>query len=263
MKITIIGGGNMGGAMAKGMAAGKIVNAADITVTVKSEKSRQRIASYDPRIRTGLDNRTAVEGADLIILAIKPWLLEEVIQEIKDKLDYTRQSIASVVAGVKFDALRQMLDNGSGISPVLYRIIPNTAISVGQSVTFIAAEGASASQIDTLKQIFDELGLTIVIPEDQMPGATSLASCGIAFALKYMNDSIAGGIELGFSADEAREIVMQTVQGALEMLRTNHTMPQTEIDKVTTPGGITLKGLAAMDEAGFTEAVKAGLHKSR
>ncbi len=263
MKITIIGGGNMGGAMARGMAAGKIVPASNIYVTTKSEASAQKISDCDPRIHTGTDNRKAVEGADLIILAIKPWLLEGVIEEIKSGLDYTRQSIASVVAGVNFESLQRMLDNGSGVRPTLFRIIPNTAISIGESVTFIAAEGADEQQIDTLKRIFDELGLTLVIPEAMMPAGTSLASCGIAFALRYMRDSMQGGVELGFTPQEARQIVMQTVRGALEMLAHNDTMPQTEIDKVTTPGGITLKGLSAMDEAGFTAAVKAGLIKSR
>ena len=263
MRITIIGGGNMGGAMAKGMAAGKIVDAANIRVTAKSEQTCRKISGYDPRMQTGTDNRTAVEGADLIILAIKPWLLEDVVNEIKDKLDYSRQAIASVVAGVNFEKLHQMLDNGSGIRPVLFRIIPNTAISIGESVTFIAADGAGQPQIDTLKSIFDELGLTMIISEAMMPAATSLASCGIAFALRYINDSMQGGIESGFTPQDARQIVMQTVRGALEMLAHNETMPQTEIDKVTTPGGITLKGLAAMEKAGFTEAVKAGLTKSR
>lgn len=253
----------MGGAMAKGMVAGSVVNAADIYVTAKSEKSCRRIAGYDPRIRTGMDNRAAVEGADLVILAVKPWLLEEIVLEIKDKLDYTHQAVASVVAGVNFESLHKMLDNGSGVRPVLYRIIPNTAISVGHSVTFIAADGASPEQTAYLKSIFDELGLTQVITEEMMPGATSLASCGIAFALKYMHDSMQGGVEVGFTPEGAREVVLQTVRGALEMLSANGTMPQTEIDKVTTPGGITLKGLAAMQEAGFTEAVKAGIHKSR
>ncbi len=263
MKITIIGGGNMGGAMAKGMAAGKIVPASDIYVTTKSEASAQKLHDTTPQIHTGTDNRQAVKGADLIILAIKPWLLEGVIEEIKAELDYTHQAIASVVAGVDFEALQRMLDNGSGIRPTLFRIIPNTAISIGESVTFIAAEGADEAQIDLLKRIFDELGLTLVIPEAMMPAGTSLASCGIAFALRYMRDAMQGGVELGFTPQEARQIVMQTVRGALEMLVHNDTMPQTEIDKVTTPGGITLKGLSAMDEAGFTAAVKAGLFKSR
>lgn len=263
MKIAIIGGGNMGGAIAKGIAAGSLVPAANLTVTAHTQKTLDKIKGFDAAITTTLDNRSAVKEADLIIIAVKPWLLEEVVVGFRDLLDYSRQAIASVVAGVSFEQLKTMLDNGSGVVPVMYRIIPNTAISLGESVTFIAAEGASDDQLKFVVSLFDELGQTIVVDESMMVAGTSLASCGIAFALKYLDASIQGGVELGFTPEESRAIVMQTMRGALEMMKHNQTMPQTEIDKVTTPGGITLKGLAAMEEAGFVPAVKAGLFKSR
>lgn len=263
MKIAIIGGGNMGGAIAKGIAAGSLVPASNLTVTAHTQKTLDKIKSFHAEINTTLDNRMVVQGADLIIIAVKPWLLEEVVAGFRDLLDYSCQSVASVVAGVSFDRLHTMLDNGSGISPVMYRIIPNTAISLGESVTFIAACGASDEQLKFVVSLFDELGQTIVVEESMMVAGTSLASCGIAFALKYLDASIQGGVELGFTPEESRAIVMQTMRGALEMMQHNQTMPQTEIDKVTTPGGITLKGLAAMEEAGFVPAVKEGLFKSR
>lgn len=263
MKITIIGGGNMGGAIAKGMASGSIVKASDITVADHSDDSLARVGSYNPAIKLSKDNKEAVKGADLVIFAVKPWLLEEVVNDVKPALDYSAQTIASIVAGVTFEQLKSMLDKGDGAVPPLFRIIPNTAISVGESVNFIAADGVSKAGVDNLVAIFGELGQTIVLDEKMIGAGTSLASCGIAFALKYMDASIKGGVELGFSEDEARSIVMQTVKGALEMMRINGTMPQAEIDKVTTPGGITLKGLKAMAEAGFDEAVFAGLRDSK
>ncbi|MFR9604685.1 MAG: pyrroline-5-carboxylate reductase dimerization domain-containing protein, partial [Rikenellaceae bacterium] len=102
-----------------------------------------------------------------------------------------------------------------------------------------------------------------VITEAQMTPLTSLSSCGIAFAYKYIDASIEGGVEVGIDQDLARRVVLQTVRGALMMLETNGTMPQTEIDKVTTKGGITLKGLEAMAREGFTNAVKVGVKESR
>ena len=156
-----------------------------------------------------------------------------------------------------------VFDNGSGIAPVLYRIIPNTAISLGRSVTFIAHSGATGEQLNAVVAMFDQLGRTFVVTEEMMTAGTSLASCGIAFALKYIDASIRGGVELGFSAAESREVVMQTMRGALALLECNDTMPQQEIDKVTTPGGITLKGLEAMTRDGFEGAVRAGLLESR
>lgn len=263
MKITIIGGGNMGGSIAKGLAMGSLIPAGDITVTARSEETLAKVKGYDPQILTSLDNASAVVGADLVIVAVKPWLIENVLAEVKDHLDYWKQAVASVVAGVSFDKLRTLLDNGSGVEPVMYRIIPNTAISLLESVTFIASSGASAGKQDEVSAIFKEMGTVVRVSEDMMPAGTSLASCGIAFALKYIDASIQGGVKLGFSEDEARAVVMQTMKGALRLLQENSSMPQAEIDKVTTPGGITLKGLAAMQEAGFTEAVIAGLEKSR
>lgn len=263
MKIAIIGGGNMGGAIAKGIAAGSLVPASDLTVTAHTQQTLDKIKGYDPAIRTTLDNREAVQGADLVVLAVKPWLLEEVVKEIRGGLDYRKQAVASVIGRSSFEELGKLLDNGSGVMPVMYRIIPNTAISLGESVTFIAEQGAPKERLDELVSIFSELGQTVVVKEPMMGPGTSLASCGIAFALKYLDASIQGGVELGFAPEEARAVVMQTMRGALEMMNLNGTMPQTEIDKVTTPGGMTLRGLAAMEESGFTEAVKAGLFNSK
>ncbi len=263
MKITIIGGGNMGGAIAKGIASGSIIEASDITVADCSDASLAKISSYNSSIKLSKDNKDAVKNADLVLFAVKPWLLESVVSDVKPALDYSKQTIASIVAGVTFEQLKGMLDKGDGKIPPLFRIIPNTAISVGESVNFIASDGVDKADVDNLAAIFGELGQTIVLDEKMIAAGTSLASCGIAFALKYMDASIKGGVELGFSEEESRSIVMQTVRGALEMMRINGTMPQTEIDKVTTPGGITLKGLKAMAEAGFDEAVYAGLRDSK
>jgi len=253
----------MGGAIARGMASGNIVQASDITVADISDDTLAKINAFDPAIETTKDGRAAVKGADLVVIAVKPWLLEEVVGNIKDVLDYRTQAVASIVAGVTFASLKKMLDNGSGKFPVLFRVMPNTAVSVGEGVNFIAYDGASVEQVDDLSAIFSELGPTFVVEEKMIGPATSLASCGIAFALKYIDAAIKGGVEQGFSQEDARIIVMQTVRGALAMMESNGTMPQVEIDKVTTPGGVTLKGLKAMAEAGFDEAVLAGLRESK
>ena len=122
MKITIIGGGNMGGAIAGGLAAGNMIAAGDITVTARTARTLDRIKECNSAIVTMSDNRAAVESADLVLFAVKPWLLEEIAAGVRDVLDYRRQQVASVVAGVSFERLTEMLDNGSGIAPVLYRI---------------------------------------------------------------------------------------------------------------------------------------------
>ena len=137
--------------------------------------------------------------------------------------------------------------------------MPNTAVEVGSSMTFVSAKGASETQIAQVLQLFNVLGHTLFIEERLMTAGTALASCGIAFALRYIRAAIEGGIELGFYPKEAQEIVAQTVLGAARLLLESQNNPEVEIDKVTTPGGITIKGLNAMEQAGFTAAVFNGL----
>ncbi|MFI3267145.1 MAG: pyrroline-5-carboxylate reductase [Rikenellaceae bacterium] len=263
MKITIIGAGNMGGAIALGLAGGSVVPAENITVTARTEATLAKISSKNEIIHTSVSNTEAVKGADIVFLAIKPWQLADVVAEIKPYIDYSNCAVASVVAGITFKEISEMFDNGDGKCPLLYRVIPNTGVSLGKSVTFISENGATKEQCDFLKTIFNELGITIFVTEQMLVAGTSLASCGIAFALKFLDSSIKAGVSDGFSEDEAREIVLQTMSGAIELLKTNETMPQTEIDKVTTPGGLTLKGLSAMSENGFENAVLQGVKMSR
>lgn len=263
MKITIIGAGNMGGAIALGMAGGTVINPQDITVTARTEATLAKITANNDKIKVSTSNTEAVSGADMVFIAVKPWQLADVIAEIKPFVNYSTCAIASVVAGVNFEEMLQLFADESGVFPLLYRVIPNTGISLGQSVTFISENGATEEQCGFLKSIFDELGITIFVDEEMLISGTSLASCGIAFALKYLDASIKAGVSDGFTEEQAREVVIQTMSGAIELLKHNKSMPQTEIDKVTTPGGLTLKGLSAMTEGGFDAAVMDGVKKSR
>ena len=110
--------------------------------------------------------------------------------------------------------------------------------------------------------IFNELGEAMLVEEKLIPAGTSLASCGIAYALRYIRAAMEGGVELGFRADDAKRIVMQTLRGAVDILDAGGQHPEVEIDRVTTPGGLTIKGLNAMEAAGFTNSVIEGLRAS-
>lgn len=107
------------------------------------------------------------------------------------------------------------------------------------------------------------MGMAMSIKEELMMAGTVLASSGIAFALRYIRAASEGGVELGFYPDQAKEIVLKTVKGAVDLLLTHGSNPETEIDKVTTPGGITIRGLNKMEEEGFTSAVIKGLKASK
>ncbi|MFI3277811.1 MAG: pyrroline-5-carboxylate reductase dimerization domain-containing protein [Rikenellaceae bacterium] len=263
MKITVIGGGNMGGAIAAGAIKADIVKAGDVTISHLEPKCHPLFGEWLDKIVIEDDNAKSVEGADLVIVAVKPWMMSEVLGEIAPRIDRKRQALVSIAAGVDFEALSLMMKCEELGEMGMYRIIPNTAIAIAQSTSFICKSGTTEAQDAQLLQIFDALGASFVITEAQMTPLTSLSSCGIAFAYKYIDASIEGGVEVGIDQDLARRVVLQTVRGALMMLETNGTMPQTEIDKVTTKGGITLKGLEAMAREGFTNAVKVGVKESR
>lgn len=267
MKLTIIGSGNMGGAIARGLARGTMFKASDITCTALTDETLERMRAFDPAFRLTHDNAKAACDADIVLIAVKPWYVEKVINEIKRSLDFDRQIIVSVAAGVSFDQLTEYLtserDMDSMSTPTLFQVIPNTAIEVRSSMTFVAARNASREQTDLILRIFNELGKAALIDESLMASGTALASCGIAFALRYIRAAIEGGVELGIPAKQAQEIVAYTVRGAADLLIAHQSHPEAEIDKVTTPGGITIKGLNEMERAGFTPAVIQGLRACR
>lgn len=261
MKFAIIGAGNMGGALARGLAMGTKVAACDIVVSNPSQEKLNAIKSEFPEINITNDNCEAVAGADIVILAVKPWKVQEVIEEIKERLDYSSQVVASMVGGLSFAQLSLWLSKGGSL-PATYIIIPNTAIAVMNSMTFIASERSTAECDSEILSIFEELGAAMLVDEALIPAGTSLASCGIAYAMRYLAAAMEGGTNLGFSECDAQKIVEQTMCGALTLLAKNGTLPEQEIKRVTTPGGLTLKGLEAMESAGFSNSVKEGLYAS-
>ena len=262
MKVAIIGAGNMGGALARGLAQGSTISTTDIYVSNPSMPKLEALKGEYPEINVTTENRVAVREADLIVLAVKPWKVVEVLDEIKPYLNYSRQTIASMVGGLGTTQLSEWLDKGDGELPATYLIIPNTAIATKSSMTFLCSTRSTKVLDDFLLDVFNELGKAMLIEEGAMPAATSLASCGIAYALRYIRAAMEGGVELGFRADDAKQIVMQTLLGAVDILAANGSHPEAEIDRVTTPGGLTIKGLNAMEAAGFTHSVIEGLRAS-
>lgn len=259
MKTAIIGAGNMGGATAIGLAVSATLEAADITVTAKHQTTLDRFTPYG--IKTSLDNKAAVAGADVVMIVVKPWFVEQVIEEIKPVLDYSSQTIVCMAAGIKSEQMLSWLEKDGQVPELLY-IIPNTAIEILESMTFIAPINASAETTAKMEELFAKTGSTMVVDEKHLSAGTALASCGIAFAMRYIRAAAEGGVELGFYAKDATKIVCQTVKGAAGLISAHGSHPEAEIDKVTTPGGITIRGLNAMEEAGFTNAVIKGLKAS-
>ena len=252
----------MGGALARGLALGTLVQTSKIYLSNPSTLKLEALKREFPEINITTDNREAARVADIVVIAVKPWKVEEVLREITPDMDYTRQAIASMVGGLGIAELSAWLDRGDGVLPATYLIIPNTAIATMSSMTFIASARATEEQENKLLNIFNELGKAMLVDEEHIAAGTSLASCGIAYALRYIRAAMEGGVELGFRADDAKHIVMQTLRGAVDILEKNNTHPEVEIDRVTTPGGLTIKGLNAMEATGFTHSVIEGLRAS-
>lgn len=258
LKISIIGAGNMGGAIARGLSKGTIVQAGNIRVSDVSADHLQALQTFAPEISISRTNAEIIKDADIIILAVKPWLVETVAKEIEHKIDYKKQIIVSIAAGVDFEKLSELFDTEASI----FRVIPNTAIDILESVTTIAAQKATKEQQDLVLTLFAEMGKAFLVPESQLNAFMSLSSCGIAYAFRYIRAAMEGGVEMGIYPAVAKEVIIQTLRGAIGLLEANDTHPEVEIDKVTTPGGITIKGLNEMEANGFSNAVIKGLKAS-
>ncbi len=259
MKIAILGAGNMGSAIVCGLVQSGRFRAEDIVCTARTETTLERLRTQCPGVRATTDNAAAVRDASIVVLAVKPWLTEQLIREIRREIDPDRQSVVSVAAGVSLAQLAEWLTADSAALPALFRAIPNTAIAVRHSMTFVAAQGADAARIEQVTGIFRELGEVMLVDEPMLETGMILASCGIAFALRYVRASAEGGVELGCPAQQATHIVAATLKGAAELLLQRGEHPEAEIDRVTTPGGITIRGVNEMEQAGFTSAVIKGL----
>lgn len=249
MKTAIIGAGNMGGSIARGLAKGTIIPADDIIVSNPTQGKLDVLKAEFPDLRTTNSNQEAVTGADLIILAVKPWLIKSVLHELKLK---SRQVIISVAAGINFEELAHYVAEPE---MTMFRLIPNTAISEMESMTLIASRNATKEQEQLLLDIFNQMGLAMLIPEEKIAAATSMTSCGIAYVLKYIQAAMQAGIEMGIYPKDGMRMVAQSVKGAAELILNNDTHPSVEIDKVCTPGGITIKGINELEHQGFDSAI--------
>ena len=257
MKTTIIGAGAMGGALAEGLLRSGAVAATDLTIADLSADALRRFENSGASITT--DNSAAAVDADTLFIVVKPWLVERVIEGLLPVISGRRLTIVVIAAGVPSADICRFLHVEDNPQFTLFLAIPNTAIAVMQSMTFLVPAVAEATDTAAMKALFEEVGECIVTEERLLAAGTTLASCGIAYAMRYIRAATEGGVEIGFKAHDAQQIVQQTVKGAVALLQATGNHPEAEIDKVTTPGGVTIKGLNAMEHAGFTSAVIRGL----
>lgn len=251
-KIAIIGGGNLGTAIAEGLLKSKFCKAAELTVTKRNTATL--IALKQKGINITSDNLSAVKNSEIIILAIKPFQTIEVLQHIKKEISQHKIFI-SVVTGISIEEIQSVI----GKKNPVFRAMPNTAIAIQESMTCISHQQAKAEQVDYVNNLFSQLGKVVTIDEKLMDASTILGACGTAYALRYIRASIQGGIEIGFDATTASLIAAQTAKGAAELLLQKGSHPEQEIDKVTTPKGCTIAGLNEMEHQGFSSSLIRGI----
>lgn len=252
-KIAIIGGGNLGTAIAEGLIQSGFVQSKHILVT------KRNISTLHALERKGVlvsdKNEEALRYADLIILAVKPYQVGEILGSLRGEFREDKHVLVSVVTGVTVDQLSESI----GKNVPVVRAMPNTAIAIQESMTCIAGKGVNEDQLQYIMDIFNQLGKAVRIDEKLMDAATVLGACGTAFAMRYIRANIQGGIEIGFDAATANLIAAQTVKGAAELLLKKGSHPEQEIDKVTTPKGCTIAGLNEMEHQGFSSSLIKGV----
>ena len=252
--LAILGCGNIGSAIAKGLAKSGLTPA-DITLTRRKLESLSELNQTG--FQTSADNANAVQNSKIIFLTVGPSQLIDLLDEISSSLNADHLLI-SIVSGVSIAEIQAKV--GTEISIV--RAMPNTAASLCESMTCLSSLPQFAEGLKMAQSLFDKVGNTLEIDETQMASATALCACGVAFFLRAIRAASQGGIEIGFHSDEAFTIAAQTARGAATLLLDNDSHPEAEIDQVTTPMGATIAGLNEMEHQGFSSAMIKGITTS-
>lgn len=242
----------MGSAIAKGIVASGLLEAQNISITCKTDEELAPLKPFGFDCTT--DNCAACAGADIVLLALKPWLVLGILDKMKHALP-ANALLMSVASGVEIAKLEEVVGQGKAI----VRIIPNTAASVRESVSALCCKNTTPEQEEEAMTIFGKMGLALKVDEQMIPAITALASCGIAHALRFIRAAMEAGIEMGLTAQQSAEIAAQTAKGAAQLILTNHSHPEVEIDKVCTPKGVTITGINDLEHAGFSSAVIKGI----
>jgi pyrroline-5-carboxylate reductase len=252
-RIAIIGGGNLGRAIARGLAAADFCPPDAIFVTRRSATALAPLEAEG--FRTSTDNVAAVAEAEIIVVAVRPAQANEVFDSL-GPLDPDRQILISTITNVGIAAIVRHVPEGL---PIL-RAMPNIGVTVGQSMTCLACHpGTPDAARQAAEDLFNALGRTLYIEEEQMTPATALCACGIAFFLRAIRAASQGGVQVGFHADEAIRLAAQTAKGAAELILAHDAHPEPLIDSVTTPLGVTIAGLNEMEHQGFSSALIRGI----
>ncbi|GAA4965155.1 pyrroline-5-carboxylate reductase [Algibacter aquimarinus] len=251
MKIAIIGTGNLGSSIAKGLIKNK-----SFTSLYLSDKNTAAVSAFSDEdyVTITSDNELAVKESEVLIFALQPRHIDKVLESVSESIT-NDHVVMSVAAGFEISRIESIIGDDKNI----IRVMPNTAISIGKSMTCLSANVKGQEKMDLAKKIFNQLGATMVIPEEQIQAATVICASGIAFWMRLVRATTQGAIQLGFEAHEAHQLAVQTCFGSASLLTESGRHPEQEIDRVTTPSGCTIEGLNAMEHQGLSSALIQGI----
>lgn len=250
VSITFVGGGTMAEALIRGLLSKGLATGSQITVSDPLQERRTHL-SEQLGIRTCCSNVEAVAGAEIVVLAIKPQALGEVLEELADQID-SSALLLTIVAGAKIDTIRSALGTGA-----IVRIMPNTPGQIGEGISVWTATGqVSPPQMEQAREIVRALGEQVhVEDEEYLDMATALSGSGPAYVFYFAEALIDAGVHLGFSRAVARKLVLQTVRGSAAFAQKTGLHPAVLRNMVTSPGGTTAAGLYQLDKGGLRAAV--------
>lgn len=251
MKIAIIGTGNLGKSIAKGLIGNNSVESLYLT-----KRNLISLSEFEDNkiVTLTTDNISAIKHSDIIIFSVQPAHFETILNEVKPYFE-DNHVIISAITGFSISKIEKII----GIHRFIIRAMPNTAIAVGKSMTCLCGNSKGEKNIKIAQTIFNALGHSMLIPESQMQAATVVCASGIAFWMRLVRATTQAAIQLGFDAKEAQELAMHTCEGAASLLITNGKHPEQEIDHVTTPKGCTIEGLNEMEHKGLSSSLIQGM----
>ena len=252
-KIAIIGCGNLGLSILNGLIEEQIIPTSNIIATKRNVSDIEYL--HEKGVRTTDNNILAINESEIIIVALKPYNILEVLKEVSSSFVPGKHILVSLATGISLEQMQSVIES----TIPLFRAMPNTAADVGMSMTCVSTNSHDLNATDAVKTCFNAIGETLFIDEDLMDSATVLGACGIAYVLRFIRGMVQGGIQIGFDAKTASAIVNQTVKGAAQLLIERKEHPEFEIDKVTTPKGCTIAGLNEMEHNGFSSALIKGI----
>jgi pyrroline-5-carboxylate reductase len=249
-KIGVIGAGKIGSAIARGIIRAGLVNKESVMSSDVSDELRQAIAR-DLDIKVTPDNGALCDFAEIIILAVKPQIVDPVAREIAKKLGKSKL-LVSVAAGVPLGRIETHLERGARV----VRVMPNIPCVIGAGAAGFAGGGhATAADLEKVGAILNSFGVGLAVEEKYLDAVTGLSGSGPAYVFLFMEALADGGVQVGLSRDVALKLAMQTVYGAARMaLESNKHLSELK-DEVTSPGGTTIAGLYAMEQNGFRGTV--------